>query len=89
MAAALILGEDRHFHSFLYMSIIFKKCFIFKFAPQDAFLHPMDQHGGTILRYSRNVSSDTMSLIIQYAYARSVLITEENVPELLAAADQF
>lgn len=30
-----------------------------------------------------------MSLIIQYAYARPVLITEENVPELLAAADQF
>lgn len=35
------------------------------------------------------MSSDTMSLIIQYAYARPVLITEENVPELLAAADQF
>ncbi len=35
------------------------------------------------------MSSDTMSLIIQYAYARAVLITEENVPELLAAADQF
>ncbi|XP_043088202.1 kelch-like protein 10 [Puntigrus tetrazona] len=35
------------------------------------------------------MSSDTMSLIIQYAYARPVLITEESVPELLAAADQF
>uniref|UniRef100_A0A671M840 Kelch-like protein 10 n=1 Tax=Sinocyclocheilus anshuiensis TaxID=1608454 RepID=A0A671M840_9TELE len=35
------------------------------------------------------MSSDSMSLIIQYAYARPVLITEENVPELLAAADQF
>nr|WEX30170.1 Kelch-like protein 10a-B [Carassius auratus] len=35
------------------------------------------------------MSSNTMSLIIQYAYARPVLITEENVSELLAAADQF
>ncbi|XP_052435689.1 kelch-like protein 10 [Carassius gibelio] len=30
-----------------------------------------------------------MSLIIQYAYTASVLITEENVLELLVAADQF
>ncbi|XP_026100871.1 kelch-like protein 10 isoform X2 [Carassius auratus] len=35
------------------------------------------------------LSSDTMSLIIQYAYASPVLITEENVSELLVAADQF
>ncbi|XP_073683402.1 kelch-like protein 10 [Garra rufa] len=35
------------------------------------------------------LSSDTMSLVIQYAYARPVLITEENVSELLVAADQF
>lgn len=35
------------------------------------------------------ISSDTMSLIIQHAYARPVLITTENVSELLLAADQF
>ncbi|XP_051501945.1 kelch-like protein 10 [Myxocyprinus asiaticus] len=35
------------------------------------------------------ISPDTMSLIIQYAYTRSVHISEENVTELLMAADQF
>lgn len=35
------------------------------------------------------VSSDIMSLIIQYAYGRPVLISKENVSELLLAADQF
>ncbi|KAL1006459.1 hypothetical protein UPYG_G00072670 [Umbra pygmaea] len=35
------------------------------------------------------VTSDTMRLIIDYAYTRSVPVTEENVEELLVAADQF
>ncbi|RXN18652.1 kelch 10 [Labeo rohita] len=35
------------------------------------------------------MSSNTMTLIIEHAYARPVLITEENVLELLVAADQF
>lgn len=35
------------------------------------------------------ISPDTMSLIIQHAYARSVQITEDNVCELLVAADQL
>ncbi|ROL48890.1 Kelch-like protein 10 [Anabarilius grahami] len=35
------------------------------------------------------ISSDTMSLIFQLAYARPVLITTENVSELLLAADQL
>lgn len=89
VAAALILGEDRHFHSFIYMSIIFKKS-----VSSLNLLHRtlfstqwtnMEEQSYDI----PGMSSDTMSLIIQYAYARSVLITEENVPELLAAADQF
>ncbi|XP_039511881.1 kelch-like protein 10 [Pimephales promelas] len=33
------------------------------------------------------ISQDIMPLIIQYAYTRSVLITQENVVELLVAAD--
>ncbi|XP_067281820.1 kelch-like protein 10 [Pseudorasbora parva] len=37
----------------------------------------------------QGISSDTMSLIIQYAYAGAVQISEENVLELLVAADQF
>uniref|UniRef100_A0A8C1LNG9 Kelch-like protein 10 n=1 Tax=Cyprinus carpio TaxID=7962 RepID=A0A8C1LNG9_CYPCA len=35
------------------------------------------------------MSQNIMSLIIQYAYTGSVFITEENVLELLVAADQF
>ncbi|KAF4101933.1 hypothetical protein G5714_016733 [Onychostoma macrolepis] len=35
------------------------------------------------------MSRNILSLIIQYAYTGSVLITEENVLELLVAADQF
>ncbi|XP_016129561.1 kelch-like protein 10 [Sinocyclocheilus grahami] len=35
------------------------------------------------------MSRNIMSLIIQYAYTGSVFITEENVLELLVAADQF
>ncbi|RXN29310.1 kelch 10 [Labeo rohita] len=35
------------------------------------------------------MSRNIMSLIIQYAYTGSVLITEDNVLELLLAADQF
>ncbi|XP_067312568.1 kelch-like protein 10 [Pseudorasbora parva] len=35
------------------------------------------------------ISSDTMSLFIKYAYAGNVHISEENVAELLVAADQF
>ncbi|KAL1006446.1 hypothetical protein UPYG_G00072520 [Umbra pygmaea] len=35
------------------------------------------------------VTSDTMRLIIDYAYTRSVPVTEEKVEELLVAADQF
>lgn len=35
------------------------------------------------------VSQDSLSQIIQYAYTESALITEENVTELLVAADQF
>ncbi|CAM4505686.1 unnamed protein product [Leuciscus chuanchicus] len=37
----------------------------------------------------QGVSRDIMSLIIQYAYTRSVLITQENVLELLVAADMI
>uniref|UniRef100_A0A672NPT7 Kelch like family member 10 n=1 Tax=Sinocyclocheilus grahami TaxID=75366 RepID=A0A672NPT7_SINGR len=43
------------------------------------------EHFYDIPGMSRNI----VSLIIQYAYTRSVLITEENVLELLVAADQF
>uniref|UniRef100_A0A673LAR6 Kelch-like protein 10 n=1 Tax=Sinocyclocheilus rhinocerous TaxID=307959 RepID=A0A673LAR6_9TELE len=43
------------------------------------------EHFYDIPGMSRNI----MSLIIQYAYTGSVLITEENVLELLVAADQF
>lgn len=35
------------------------------------------------------VSQDTLSLLIQYMYTGPALITEENVLELLLAADQF
>ncbi|XP_071770861.1 kelch-like protein 10 [Centroberyx gerrardi] len=35
------------------------------------------------------VSADTMRLLIEYAYTRSVPVTEENVEQLLAAADQL
>uniref|UniRef100_A0A671SLB7 Kelch-like protein 10 n=1 Tax=Sinocyclocheilus anshuiensis TaxID=1608454 RepID=A0A671SLB7_9TELE len=43
------------------------------------------EHFYDIPGMSRNI----MSLIIQYAYTGSVFITEENVLELLVAADQF
>uniref|UniRef100_UPI003AAAE9EE kelch-like protein 10 n=1 Tax=Centroberyx gerrardi TaxID=166262 RepID=UPI003AAAE9EE len=35
------------------------------------------------------VSADTMRLLLEFAYTRSVPVTEENVEELLAAADQL
>ncbi|XP_030646339.1 kelch-like protein 10 [Chanos chanos] len=35
------------------------------------------------------VSPDMMRLIIEYAYTRSISVTEDNVQELLVAADQF
>jgi kelch-like protein 10 len=35
------------------------------------------------------VTSDMMSLIIDYAYTRETVVTSENVERLLPAADQF
>ncbi|XP_048042623.1 kelch-like protein 10 isoform X1 [Megalobrama amblycephala] len=48
-------------------------------------INPENKHSYDI----PGVSSDIMSLLIQYAYGRPVLISKENVSELLLAADQF
>ncbi|XP_031172018.1 kelch-like protein 10 [Sander lucioperca] len=55
---------------------------------RDIFLSKSSTSGQQVYSFSQ-VSPNIMNLIVEYAYTGSVVVTEENVLELLAGADYF